>query len=116
MSKNKNYGAYYPKEEPVNGIPNTYAKEVPAVEEIPAAVQEEEPVKVEEVPKPVKKFATVTGGKPCKMRFKPDKKAQVINIIPLHAKVAILDEAGEWWKVTYKGITGYMMSQFLKKE
>jgi hypothetical protein len=111
MSKHTNYGSFYKRDEK--------REEVQTPVETQAAVQEEEP-KVEEVkpelPKPVKKFATVTGGKPCKMRFKPDKKAQIINIIPFKAKVTILDEAGEWWKCSYKGITGYMMSQFLKKE
>ena len=113
MGKHTNYGSFYKKDE---------RQEVQAPETAVEAVQEapqEETQKVEEpapAPKPEKKFATVTGGKPCKMRFKPDKKAQVINIIPYKARVTILDEAGEWWKVSYKGITGYMMSQFLKKE
>lgn len=119
MSHNKNYGSYFKKDESKEEASKSYeqkTEEVQAAKDPIEAVREEEPVKVEEAPKPVKKFATVTGGKPCKMRFKPDKKAQVINIIPFKAKVTILDETGEWWKVTYKGITGYMMSQFLKKE
>lgn len=119
MSHHKDYGGYYPTKERAT---DEKREEVQTTEPVAEAPQEEtkaEEQKVEEpasAPKPVKKFATVTGGKPCKMRFKPDKKAQVINIIPHRAKVTILNEAGEWWKVTYKGITGYMMSQFLKKE
>lgn len=115
MSHNKNYGSYYKKEEPI-----AQRKEAPAIEETVEEVQKEEP-KVEEIkPEPEKKvkvYASVIGGKPCKMRFKPDqRKGQVINIIPHKAKVTVLEENGTWWKVSYKGITGYMMSQFLKKE
>lgn len=116
MSHNKNYGSYYQKEGPKR-------EEVPAVEESQTAVQEEAPVEEQKVEEPVKKtfkplkaFATVIGGKPCKMRFKPNDKSQVINIIPHKAKVIVEKEEDEWWKVTYKGMTGYMMSQFLKKE
>lgn len=114
MSKHQNYDTYY-KSEPVNKVPS---EKGPVAEKIMETLEKTEQ-KVEvpaPAPKPKKKYATVTGGKPCKMRFKPNKKAQVINIIPFKAKVTVLDEAGEWWKVRYKDITGYMMSQFLKKE
>ena len=109
MSKHTNYGSFYKRDDEER-------EEIPTTEEVQETIEEKKEEPKVEVPKVRKIFATVTGGKPCKMRFKPDKKAQVINIIPFKATVTVLDETGAWWKVSYKGITGYMMSQFLKKE
>lgn len=123
MSHNKNYGSFYNK--PHNEEPKHEPKveEVQTTEEAVEAVKEEEVAeepKVEEVQpskvKPAAVYATVIGGKPCKMRFKPTKGSQVINIVPNKAKVKVLNELPEWYKVHYKGYTGYMMSQFLEKE
>ena len=114
----KNYHNFYKPhdEEPKH---ESKVEEVQTTEEAVEAVKEEES-KVEEVQlskeKPTAVYATVIGGKPCKMRFKPTKGSQVINIIPNKAKVKVLNELPEWYKVTYKGYTGYMMSQFLEKE
>ena len=117
MSKHTNYTSYYTGE-------NNEVEEIPIAEETAAPVAEETPSEeVEEVPvkearsAPPKIFAIVTGPKNVNMRFKPNKSGQVINILPPKARVTVIDDSNpEWWKVSYKGITGYMMSQFLKKE
>ena len=126
MSHNKNYGSYFKKDESKEEASKSYeqkTEEVQTPEEAVEAVQEEtlaEEPKIEEMAKEMfkalKPLAKVIGGKPVNMRFKPNKSGQVINIIPVGAFVVVNDDAGEWWKCTYKGITGYMMSQFLKKE
>lgn len=116
----KNYNKFYKQHE---DSVNEEVKEVQIPEEAVEDIQEETPAeepKVEEpvmeTIKPYKTTAKVIGGKPVNMRFKPNKSGQVINIIPVGALVVVNDDAGEWWKCSYKGITGYMMSQFLKKE
>lgn len=126
MSHNKNYGSYFKKDESKEEASKSYEQkreEVQAPEVAAETAREEAPAeepKVEEpimeTIKPYKTTAKVIGGKPVNMRFKPNKSGQVINIIPVGALVVVNDDAGEWWKCTYKGITGYMMSQFLKKE
>ena len=130
MSHNKNYGAYFKKDEEkkedklqglrskIDPVDECLSDDIHK-EEITPVVQEvlQEESKVEDISKPAKVTAKVIGGKPCKMRFKPDqRKGQVINIIPHKAKVTVLEENGTWWKCTYRGITGYMMAEFLKKE
>lgn len=121
MSHNKNYGSYFKKDETKEEASKSYEQKTEEVQalEVAAEAPAEEP-KVEEpvmeTIKPYKTTAKVIGGKPVNMRFKPNKSGQVINIIPVGALVVVNDDAGEWWKCSYKGITGYMMSQFLKKE
>lgn len=118
MSKNKNYGSFYGKKEPIQEtVEVSYddkTEKIPTKEDIPEVPSVEEP-KVENIPTKVNK-AVVTGAKKVNMRYKPNKSGQVINIIPAKAKVDILDSADtEWWKVSYKGITGFMMAKFLKE-
>ena len=117
----KNYNKFYKShDEEVNDVE---PKEVQAPEVAAETAMEEAPAEEPKVEEPVKEtfkqlkaFAKVVGGKPVNMRYKANKSGQVINIIPVGAKVVVEDESGEWWKCSYKGITGYMMSQFLKKE
>ena len=123
MSHNKNYGSYYKKEESKEESNISYeqkVEETQTTEGSAEVVQEEAPVEEPKVEapaaKPVKTFAIVTGGKPCNMRFKPNKSSQVINVVPSKAKVTVLNQKGDWWKVKYKDYTGFMMSQFLKEE
>lgn len=115
MSKHINYGSFYKRDEK--------REEAPVVKEEQAPVEEKQEVeKVEEVqaapkPKPVKIYSTVLGPKKVNMRFKADKKSQPINILAPGTKVEVLDQSNpEWTKIRYKDMTGYMMSQFLKKE
>ena len=121
MSHNKNYSSYYRKEETKEHEQKVEEVQTPEVsveeskEEAPVEEPKvEEPVK--EVFKPLKTFAKVIGGKRVNMRYKPTRASQPINIIPCGAKVTVLEEKGEWWKVRYRDYTGYMMSEFLAKE
>lgn len=118
----KNYNKYYKHEDEREETPITEETAAPIAEEtqteevkeVPTEDEEERPIAP---PKVTKIFAIVTGPKKVNMRFKPNKSGQVINILPPKARVTVIDDSKpEWWKVSYKGITGYMMSQFLKKE
>ena len=118
MSKNKNYGSFYGKKEPIQEtVEVSYdnkTEEIPAKEEIVEAPVIEE-LKTEDIPAKANK-AAVTGAKKVNLRYRATKSSQVINIIPEKAEVDILDTSNsEWWKITYKGIDGYMMSKFLKE-
>ena len=123
MSKNKNYGSFYSKKEPeqetVEVSYDNKTEEITTTEEtVEAPVEEEkkEEPKVEDVRRVNELYAIVTGAKKVYMRFKPNKSGQPINVLPENAKVKIVESTNEeWWKVSYKGMTGYMMSKFLKE-
>ncbi|MBP5596029.1 MAG: SH3 domain-containing protein [Pseudobutyrivibrio sp.] len=111
----KNYNNFYKPRNEVNVDDKR--------EEIPAPIEEkQEEQKVEEVhtvpqEKPIRIYTTVLGPKHVNMRFKPSKKAQVINILAPGTKVEVLDQSNpEWTRIRYKDYKGYMMSEFLKKE
>lgn len=119
MSKNRNYGAFYKKDkDPAEVSYENETKEVAVTEETveaPVETDKEAEPEMEEAPKKSDK-AIVTGAPRVNMRFKPNKAGQVINVLSEKAEVKIIDTTNEeWWKVTYKGITGYMMAQFLKE-
>lgn len=119
MSESKNYGSFYGKKEPMQETveANYSTEEDFSIKEEPYEALLAEESKKEELLVPAKtNKAVVTGAKKVNMRYKANKSSQVINIIPEKAKVDIIDTTNtDWWKVTYKGITGYMMSKFLKE-
>lgn len=124
MSKNKNYGSYFNKKEPeqetVEVSYDNKTEEVATTEEtVEAPVEEEtkEEPKVEApAPKKEEKLAVVVNSPRVNMRYKPNKGSQAINVLPEKAKVKVIEETNEeWWKISYKGMTGYMMSKFLRK-
>ena len=112
----KNYNKFYkPQNEEVKN--EEKIEEVQDAAEAVEEVQEEAPAeepKVEEVKQPEVKTATVLGPKPVNMRFKPSKAGQVINVIPAGTQVVVKERESEWTHCSFKGITGYMMTQFLK--
>lgn len=55
-------------------------------------------------------------GSSVRMRAQPNTNAEVIKNVPLGIPVDVLEEQGEWSRIGLDGITGYMMSKFLKKE
>jgi len=60
--------------------------------------------------------ATVSGGtpsSPINMRRNPNTNSSLIEQIPQGSKVAVLDDGSEWCTVVYKGMTGYVMKQFV---
>lgn len=123
MSKNKNYGSFYSKKEPEETVEVSYdnkTEEIVTEEKVvetPAEEETKEEPKVE-VPAPKKedKLAVVVNSSRVNMRYKPNKGSQAINVLPEKAKVKVLEETNEeWWKISYKGMTGYMMSKFLRK-
>lgn len=53
---------------------------------------------------------------PVKMRKSPSTSAEILVKIPLGTTVDVLEETNKTWdKISYKGTTGYMMREFLKK-
>lgn len=62
---------------------------------------------------PYQAIATADSGKTVNLRQGPDKKSVIIARVPVGDTVTVLDELGEWDKVSYHGKTGYMMAQYL---
>ena len=50
------------------------------------------------------------------MRVKPNMSANLIARIDIGTKVEILEDNGEWCKISCNGRDGYMMAKFLKTE
>ncbi|WP_051541876.1 SH3 domain-containing protein [Clostridium lundense] len=48
------------------------------------------------------------------LRNSPSEKGKIINSIPNNTKIEILGTTNGWHKVNYKGLTGYLSSQFVK--
>lgn len=118
MNKHTNYGSFYKKEDPKKepNKTNESKKEEGHIikEELPKE-EVKEPVKV--ITEKASDKARVVKALKVNMRFKPNKSSPVINIVPKNAIVKVINsENGEWWKISYRGITGYMMSRFLEKE
>jgi len=56
-----------------------------------------------------------TNNYPVKMREKPSTSGTVLVYVPLDTVVSVYEQTNtEWCKIGYNGVTGYMMSQFLK--
>ena len=123
MSKNKNYGAFYKgnrTEDISEEKTNVQSEEIVTTEEATEAPVEEEKKEEQKVEEPAPRkeeiFAVVANASKVNMRYKPNKGSQAINILPEKAKVKVLEETNEeWWKIHYKGYTGYMMSKYLKR-
>ena len=62
---------------------------------------------------PFQAVATADSGKTVNLRQGPDKKSVIIAWVPVGDTVTVLDELGEWDKVSYHGKTGYMMAKYL---
>ena len=69
------------------------------------------------VPGPAE-YATVhaNNGKPVKMRAKPSTSCGTYWEVPVGAQVKVITPGAEWTKISWGGITGYMMSKFLTEE
>lgn len=128
MSKNKNYMDYYKKskvEEPVIAEPvqetEEVTTEVAETEEITTEAAEEEiaqePEEKEEAisePKPgYSKYAVVVNAKKVNFRKTPD--GDILKVLPLGAKVKLIDYGKDWCSVEFDGVSGFMMTKFLKE-
>lgn len=56
---------------------------------------------------------TSANGKPVNLRMRPDKSSLKIGEIPVGEDVTVTEEADGWCKVRWKGLSGYMMREFL---
>ena len=55
-------------------------------------------------------------GKPVKMRNKPKTSCSLYWEVPCGAEVMVDQRGDEWTKITWAGISGYMMTRFLQFE
>ena len=49
------------------------------------------------------------------LREKPTTESKVLKLVPVGHEVEVLDTSGDWKKVKFGGITGYVKSEFLEK-
>lgn len=52
-------------------------------------------------------------GDTVRMRKFPTTKDIALANVPVGTTVGVLDQQGEWWRITHGGLTGWMMSKFL---
>lgn len=62
---------------------------------------------------PYQAIATADSGKTVNLRQGPDKKSVIIARVPVGDTVTVLDELGEWDRVSYHGKIGYMMALYV---
>jgi len=101
-----------PQQEPVQEEPQAVVTpEPPAPEPAPEPVKEEPPVAVLQP-----KYGCVDAASGLKIRQHPSRNAASIGNAPNKARVELvrLTGDGSWWEVKYKGIDGYMFSEFVK--
>ena len=54
------------------------------------------------------------GGTTLNIRKGPDKTTASLGYIKVGAKLTVLGESGEWYKIEYKDITGYIKKIYVK--
>lgn len=59
---------------------------------------------------------TADSGSTVNLRSRPDKSAAVLAKVPIGETVQALTISGGWATIQRKGITGYMMEQYLKAQ
>ena len=62
-------------------------------------------------------FATQTGKakQDAKLRKETNNKSIILEIIPKNDEFEILEKTGDWYKVNYKKIKGYVLSQYVEQ-
>ena len=109
---------YYKKskaEEPVIVDPVQESEEITteAAEEEIAQEPEEKEEAISE-PKPgYSKYAVVVNAKKVNFRKNPD--GEVLKVLPLGTKVKLIDYGKDWCSVEFDGVSGFMMTKFLKE-
>lgn len=62
-------------------------------------------------------IVTADNGYPVKMREGPSQKSRIMAVVPLGSRVNVLrEENADWSIIAYNGMTGCMMSRFLRRE
>ena len=89
-----------------NDQETTTEEQQPAVEtEAPAPVQTETPVN---------KAAYISSSAAANLRSGPSTDTQSIGKLARHAKITVVAENGDWYKVSYNGKVGYVYKQLVK--
>ena len=112
MGKHKNYGSFYnPQKKEENKVEVSYDNKTEEIateaEEVTEPVEEEKEVQIT--------LVVVDGAPRVNLREKPYKDAKVLKVVDNGSKFTLLEEHPGWYKISDDTITGYMMSQYLKK-
>ena len=67
----------------------------------------------EDMETPYEARVIADSGRTVNLRAKPDRNATIIDRVAIGETVTVLDEMGEWDKVSHGGKTGYMMDKYL---
>ena len=59
-------------------------------------------------------WVKVTSKSNLNLRKEPNTTSQVLTSLPNGTKVEVIEELDDWYKVTYKGHTGYINSKYVK--
>lgn len=60
-----------------------------------------------------KAIVIATQGNTVNMRSNPSKAATILTAVPVNEEVDLINEGDVWSQIRYKGINGYMMTEFL---
>ena len=63
---------------------------------------------------PVKTYIQVTSRSNLNLRKEPNTTSQVLTSLPNGTKVEVIEEVDGWYKVSYKGHTGYVSGDYVK--
>lgn len=70
--------------------------------------------KIQEISRPVKDNASMTLA--CNIRETASWNAKQLGVVPNNARISVVGESGEWTKITYNSITGYVSTQYVAKD
>ena len=60
--------------------------------------------------------ATVTGGSTINLRSAPSTSAERVMLLAEGKRVAVLEQSGEWYKISVDGKTGYIYGDFIRRD
>ena len=89
----------------------TWLGELPWVE---YEAEPEPPPEPEPVPEPLTATVWAESGKTVKMRAKPSTGCSMYWDVPIGETVDMIQRGDEWSRIRWKGISGYMMTKFLR--
>ena len=80
----------------------------------PESEPESEPDTQTPTEEPTKYYIQVTSKSNLNLRKEPNTTSKVLTSLPNGTKVEIIEELDGWYKVSYKGHTGYVSSKYVK--
>lgn len=110
-----NHWVYISKKDGTTGwvVKQSFIEETPSKKEEPK--KEETPTSKEEETKKINKTGYVSSDG-INFREEPNTDSKVLKTFLQNAQVTILEEQGEWYKVTYKEQTGYILKMYVSSK